>query len=213
MNNREMLGDFTSELEQKLSSFRNVRPFVCEGNPLECEVFILGINPATEMEKDFWSFWSINHGFEKSKWMELYILERSQKPLRSNRKKRNTLSSTRQRIEWISESLKPIKALETNLFIKPTEKANELQNKDKATLIFEFLLDSIKPKLILAHGKEVKKHLERHYKLELIENQINHVKMVGFITQIIPIKHLSRGWSKQKTLDLGKCIKDILKHP
>ena len=34
----------------------DLRPFVCEGSPIECESFLVGINPASEMSVDFWDF-------------------------------------------------------------------------------------------------------------------------------------------------------------
>ena len=66
------------------------------------------------------------------------------------------LSKTRQRIEWLVETIFPIKTLETNLFVKPTETAKELNHEDRESLVFEFLTQTIRPKIIFTHGKEVK---------------------------------------------------------
>jgi hypothetical protein len=38
-----------------------MRPFVCDGSPLECEAFLVGFNPRTLMSKEFWKFWNTEH--------------------------------------------------------------------------------------------------------------------------------------------------------
>jgi hypothetical protein len=40
-----------------------MRPFLCDGNPYDCEAFIVGINPASSVS--FWSFWNDETGFDK----------------------------------------------------------------------------------------------------------------------------------------------------
>ena len=61
--------EFKSELQKLVGTSTTARPFVCEGYPMECDVFIVGINPATAMQSDFWSFWD-NDQFDKRKWFE-----------------------------------------------------------------------------------------------------------------------------------------------
>ena len=55
-----------------------LRPFVCDGSPLDCRVFLVGINPATEMSGNFWDFWDDDSGFNKEKWRERYDEERDE---------------------------------------------------------------------------------------------------------------------------------------
>ena len=74
------------ELFEKLKSYPDPRPFVCDGNPLECNIFIVGINPATEMEVKFEEFWN-KEGFNKQKWLEAYKIERVKAPLKNGKKK------------------------------------------------------------------------------------------------------------------------------
>ena len=198
--------EFEKNLREKLKNYEKPRPLICEGNPLECEVFIVGINAATEMSKDFWSFWSKKNGFNKYEWFQSYILERKMKPLKPNKTKRNKLSPTRQRIEWITESIKPIKVLETNLFVKPTTKANELTSKDKDSSVFEYLLETIKPKIIFIHGNEVIQHFEKLYNIKITKNEIINFNILGTKTKVLAMKHLAIGWSKQKSLELGELL-------
>ena len=48
--------EFKIKLFDKLKSYPDPRPFVCDGNPLDCNIFIVGINPATKMEMNFENF-------------------------------------------------------------------------------------------------------------------------------------------------------------
>jgi hypothetical protein len=180
---------------------------ICDGNPLDCEIFIVGINAATEMKDGFWSFWSKKYGFKKDEWFESYILERKLKPLKPNRTRRNKLSSTRQRIEWIIEAIKPVKTLETNLFVKATPRANELTTEDRDSSVFEYLLKTIKPKIIFIHGNEVIKYFEKLYNIKIEKDKFNDFEILGTEMNILAMNHLSRGWPKQKSIELGELLK------
>ena len=169
-----ILSDFENDLRERLKKYEKPRPLICEGNPLECEIFIVGINAATEMNSDFWSFWSKDNGFKKAEWLESYILERKLKPLKPNKTRRNKLSSTRQRIEWIIESIKPIKTLETNLFVKATPTADELKSEDRESSVFEYILETIKPKILFIHGNEVIEYFEKLYGIKIEKGKIEN---------------------------------------
>ena len=58
---REIVGDPCGDL----------RPFVCDGFPLECEVFLVGYNPASGQLGDFWQYFNEN-GFGKKQWFRDY---------------------------------------------------------------------------------------------------------------------------------------------
>ncbi|MFT7033782.1 MAG: hypothetical protein ACJA2S_002290, partial [Cyclobacteriaceae bacterium] len=146
------------------------------------------------------------------KWLESYILERKLKPLKPNKTRRNKLSNTRQRIEWIVESIKPFKTLETNLFVKATPTANELMSEDRESSVFEFLLETIKPKIIFIHGNEVIEYFENLYNLKITKDKVADFEILGTKTNILAMNHLSRGWSKQKSLELGKLLKSEIKN-
>ena len=184
------LAEFEQNLREKLKSYEKPRPLICEGNPLNCEIFIVGINAATVMNKDFWSFWSKENGYNKAEWFESYILERKTKPLKPNKTRRNKLSSTRQRIEWIIESANPIKTLETNLFVKATPTANELTNEDKESSVFEFLLDTIKPKIIFIHGNEAIEYFQNLYGINIVKDKVEQFEILGIKTNLSSFKRL-----------------------
>lgn len=204
--------DFYEELSTRLNKNNSDRPFVCDGNPLECSIFIVGFNPATEMTATFREFWNVESGFDKKTWLDAYIQERESKPFKPGKSRRNKLSNTRQRIEWILNSISEIKCLETNLYMTPTVEAKELTRSQKDASIFNFLLETVKPKSILVHGVEAKKHLEsltddkKTLKLEVF----SEVMINGHKVSIYPITHLSRGWSKQKCFSLGTTLSQYI---
>lgn len=75
-----MLQSFKSGLEAIVGRPTTLRPFVCDGSPLDCRVFIVGFNPATDSEVDFWTFWSSDRGFNKALWYQNYLKERRERP-------------------------------------------------------------------------------------------------------------------------------------
>jgi len=202
-----IIKNFGINLKDLLKAYDKPRPFVCDGNPIECKVFIVGINAATKMKNDFWMFWSDNYGFKKKEWLEAYIIERSLEKMKPGKTRRNKLSNTRRVIECLVKTISPIKTIETNLFVKPTKTSKELNFEERESLIFEYLVQTIKPKVIFIHGNEVKEYLEKLYKIKIIKDNVNIIELLGIKTIIISMNHLSRGWSKQKTIDTGELIK------
>ena len=83
----EALVDFSREMVSLIDKPTDLRPFVCNGSPLECGAFIVGINPASEMSGDFWDFWSDSCGFDKPAWFNKYKIERMNRPLKRGKKK------------------------------------------------------------------------------------------------------------------------------
>jgi hypothetical protein len=63
--------NFKEQLEGLMQTDSSLRPFVCDGFPMECKIFIVGINPATKMETSFGDYYG-ETGFNKSKWLKDY---------------------------------------------------------------------------------------------------------------------------------------------
>lgn len=185
------------------------RPFVCDGNPLHCELFIVGFNAATRMQVDFWNFWSVGNGFDKQSWFDAYCLERASRPLKKGKLRRNRVSSTRQRIEWIVSAASPVSCLETNLYAKATPEAKDLGKKDRDSSIFEFLLQQIKPKVVFLHGKDARKHISEMAGQEIDQGVVTDAEVFGSHIKVLAMPHLSRGWSKQKSSDVGRQLKTL----
>ena len=53
---------------------KDARPFLCEGSPLDCEVFLVGLNPRTTTP--FWLYWDVSYGCKKQEWRKAYLTER-----------------------------------------------------------------------------------------------------------------------------------------
>jgi hypothetical protein len=142
------------------------------------------------MENDFWQFWNSNSGFDKDFWFESYKIERAARPLRPGRQRRNTVSTTRRVIEWVVAAASPVRCLETNLYSTPSETAGELSNQQRCSDVFQFLLSTVRPRVILAHGKDACRHLQT----------------ADTDARVIEASHLSRGWSRIQAQELGHKI-------
>jgi hypothetical protein len=153
------LKSFEEELTALIGNPTDLRPFVCDGSPLQCQAFLVGINPATSMSVNFWQFWRPGYGFDKQAWFEAYKIDRKSRPLKPGKKRRNAISNTRRVIELILEEAHPIRCLETNIYSAPTEQAADLASAQRVTAPFDFLLEKIKPGVIVAHGDDAAQHL------------------------------------------------------
>ncbi len=143
------LREFRSQLDKLLPSPIS-RPCVCDGSPLECRIFIVGTNSARKVEKPFLSLWSDSRGFKKA---EL---------IRELEKLPGGLTITRKRIEIIADAVGQQVTLDTNIYLKSTRTEEELQEEDKNTDVIEYLLRTIRPKVVLAHGDKAKKFFGKH---------------------------------------------------
>jgi hypothetical protein len=177
------LSDFEEALAAIIGKPTELRPFVCDGSPLACSVFLVGYNPATAMRSGFWDFWT-DQGFKRDAWLDAYARERALMPLKPGMKSRPTVSPSRRVIEWIIEGA-GIPVLETNLYARPSADMKSLKERDLAP--FRFLLDTIRPRVIVAHGKPA------HEALEALSPR----------AEVLAVPHFSRGWSKKRALDLG----------
>ena len=152
--------EFKKELEKIVGVSTHLRPFVCDGYPLKSEVFIVGINPATQMTSNFWDFWE-DGKFIKSKWMEQYLLERE--------KKHHKISPTRRKIDYlVNEIFTDYKCLETNAYSTPTVNLNALETEQRNTDILSFLIHNIRPKAIFVHGTDPAEFIKKELGLKFI---------------------------------------------
>ena len=185
------LDRFEQDLAALIGEPTDLRPFVCDGSPLHHRAFIVGFNPATEMAADFWSFWRHGFGFDKSAWLAAYLKERRERPLKPGKSRRAAMSNTRRVLEWVLQEAEPVRCLETNIYAAPTEQAAGLAPARRLTAPFDFLLDAIRPDLIVVHGKEAAMHMGNR----------------GVATPVIAVPHFSRGWSQSAARELGRQIR------
>ncbi len=120
--------------------YRSHRPFVSKGSPLDCRVFIVGFNPARS-NVGFGEFWDDNYGFRYDLWHSAYLANNG-----------NRLSPTRQRLERVVQAANSVHILETNLYSFPTPRASDLRMPNRQSDCLSFLVETLKPKLIITHG-------------------------------------------------------------
>ncbi|MFM9433531.1 hypothetical protein ACFDR9_000572 [Janthinobacterium sp. CG_23.3] len=190
----QAISKFEYELAALIGAPTDLRPFVCDGSPLTCDVFIVGFNPATTMSADFWQFWRPGVGFDKVAWFEAYKKDRQLKPLKPGKTRRNAVSPSRRVIEMILKGASPCRCLETNIYSASTEQATDLATQQRITAPFAFLLAKIKPRVIVAHGIEA----------------VEHIRKMNVGAKVFQVSHFSRGWSHQEARALGVKIKNEL---
>ncbi|ESZ56005.1 hypothetical protein X727_33020 [Mesorhizobium sp. L103C119B0] len=147
------LDEFERELVALIGRPTDLRPFVCEGSPLTCDVFLVGFNPATDMRTDFWEFWRPGYGYDKVAWFKRYLEERAAKPLKPGKTLRQKVSATRRHMECFVEGAAGVRVLETNIYAKASDDMKSLDLASREIAPFRFLLKTIKPKVIVVHGK------------------------------------------------------------
>jgi hypothetical protein len=118
------------------------RPFVCDGSPLNTLAFVVGLNPATLLSRNFWDFWDDSLGFNRASFDEEYGMLRP------------TKTGNRPRIEAVSQAFPKGACLETNIYASPTKRAPMLRPDQKRTAGFEFLFQTIQPRALFIHGAE-----------------------------------------------------------
>jgi hypothetical protein len=198
------LRDFKSRLQGLVGDADVERPFVCDGDPYACTAFLVGLSPASAVP--FWQFWNDDTGFDKAAWFDCYRAHRKEEPLKERRIRRQPVSATRQRIEWIVEAAQPIRVLETNLYARPTQQASDLAWEDRTSDPFVFMLREIAPRVLLFHGKEVCNAFEARYRHPLNDTFTTMV-VEGRTMKVAGVRHLSRDISSIGAEALGGALK------
>jgi hypothetical protein len=137
------LDKFGVSLMEKTS---HSHPFVCSDSPFDTLVAIVGINPARHTGKSFITYWDKRVGFNRMKLVQdLLDLE-------------GKLTPTRKRIETIAAAIAQRAGrditLDTNIYSPASPRARGLTDEEKGTEVFEFLMCTIRPPVVLAHGDE-----------------------------------------------------------
>jgi hypothetical protein len=140
------LSEFADRLAAVIGRPSNLRPFICEGSPFKAEVFIVGYNPATRLEGDWWKYWDPDYGYRKSDWLAEYSAQRGK------------LSKTRAKIEDILAGLKGYAVLEANIEARPSTRKTEYRQ--PLTAPFDLLMSVCQPRVIIAHGVDAVRHLQ-----------------------------------------------------
>jgi hypothetical protein len=139
--------NFETQLAAIIGRPSTQRPFVCEGKPSSCRVWVVGYNAATS-GGDWWRYWSTVDGFNLTAWRKDYDAERAARGKRA--------SATRLRIDRIAAALPGV--LETNIFATPSTAMVNMP--PSTTDAFDLLLETFSPSVIIAHGVPAAKPLQ-----------------------------------------------------
>lgn len=194
------LEQFQNELASIIGKPSDHRPFVCDGNPLDCAIMIVGSNAATKLQKGFWEYWMPTYGFDKTLWLSNYIEERR------NRDEHFEISPTRRRIEWICQSAQPARCVETNLYSIASKRTAELKSQDKGTKVLALLIEKVNPRVIFVHGKEATAYFEGLCRRKFIAGQPERCLISSVNMIIISGSHLFN-WSEAKARQLGEQVR------
>jgi uracil-DNA glycosylase len=168
---------------------KDARPFLCEGSPLKCELFIVGLNP--QSRTSFWESWDASYGFDLKNWVE--------KDSKIPRRK------TRDYLDIIRKELHGIKFLETNIYTVCSNRFRDLPKEDRRSDVLRFLLESIRPRWLFVHGHRAVKHLAKESGMfTLALNKWNSVP--GIKPSVYAHRHLSYQLSKQDCRQLGRML-------
>ena len=166
-------------------------PFLCNGSPFNCDIFLVGINPATETP--FWDCWSLENGCNKVEWLKL------------REKMYGRPGPTRRRIQCIFSGASPARVLETNIFHRASKRESHLSKADRRPVVFDFLLKALQPRVIFVYGRSAIKHLEERTKTSLKHGEFIRTRCGDVESHVIAGYHLSYyQWSDSKATELGR---------
>ena len=196
---------FDKRIKELTGEHELARPFLCEGLPFGCEVFLVGINPGTDTA--FWKHWNTESGCNKRGWLADYLV------------KHGVYGPTRKRIEILFSDLKPVRCLETNIFPYPSKRESSLAPTHRDTRVFDFLLEAARPRVVFVHGKSAIEHLAKLtgsqltplVKSELPRGQFLSVECRGVTFDVIAGDHLVYQWSDAQVHALANAIKHRLR--
>jgi hypothetical protein len=148
------------------------RPLVCDGLPDASEVIVIGENPATELEANWWSYWDPTQGFHYDKFISDYKMER-----RASRKS-TEISATRSRLARIRGH--GIRAIETNIYSneRPDGAGPGISN---IAVINTLIADMVGLLAIVAHGNKAQqalKHIQIPTDIAVFETR--HFSRIGY---------------------------------
>ena len=132
------------------------RPFVCDGYPTESQVLIIGMNPATPLNMDWWDWWNSERGFDYDLFMSRYINTR-------RRTRKSLLGTTRRRFIRITDTLQSkfrlnLKSIETNVYRREARSEEQLRQYNERDRypnddVLHLLISGLQPpRVVIPHG-------------------------------------------------------------
>jgi uracil-DNA glycosylase len=205
------LRKFRSHLSEKMPD-KSIRLFVCNGSPFDCRVVLVGINPAFSGFKktcSFWNFWRDESGFDIQKWLNSFKKLRLKKGKSELTKTRNLIEHFRKKLEE-----KGIPLMDTNIYMKETSRSNQLKKSEKDTNTFWYLIKTIKPRIIILHGKKPIEHFEEKTGEKLLKHRNTdtpvNINVLDRPTKVFAYHHMSYQMSKDRLNKISDVIANNL---
>jgi len=211
--------NFIDGLEQKIQETcrasgrlpSELRPFICDGNPLDCGVFTVGTNPASEVSWE--SFWNKKIcSFDKTRWFETYKSEKLARGRKEGKLRPREVSPTRKRIGLVVNELLPHKCFETNIYSYPTKSESDLMLRDRVTFIFDYLLNSIRPKVLHLEGDVAIGYFENTFGINIKKETLIKSNLGFGPVCIYATSHFNsreKGLTDEKIITWGQIMKSI----
>lgn len=133
-----MINAFEEDLKAVIGYPTTLRPFVCSGSPLDCTVFLVGLNPATSLKAGFWDFWVPGFGFNRDAWFKTYVSERIAAGPKPGKTRVQKVSPTRRLINQVIDGAGGVSILETNIYATERPVYSDLRPDEKETAAFDF---------------------------------------------------------------------------
>lgn len=203
------LTQFRKQLVAKIEEVgladRQIRPFVCTGSPLDCEIMMVGFNPSRDMGLATFDerIWSDKTGFDREQFVEYYDYVGYQQG--ESKWRRNHMFQ-----QNLIDELPDYPVLETYLYSAINSRKSALSNEYRTTAIFDWLVKVIKPKLIVTQNSDVIKYFERVTDTLLRRNEFNVAIYQGQPCVILPISHLSKKWTYSEVATLREAVLILL---
>lgn len=196
------LVEFKEKLQELIPT--NQRPFICDGSPFDCKIFIVGINPATQTDP-IWEFWNDKSGLDFKGWFDNY------KQCRLNKNQR-AISPSRRNINLISDYLREnnMLVLETNIYNVSTKREKEIESQYKKSTAFEFLFKTVQPKVLLVHGKTPQKVILKMLNTDYSDSESNY-ELFGMPVRLFFTQHMSYQYSKERAIETANAIMKLIK--
>lgn len=165
------------------------RPFICSGTPVGCAVAEIGINPGTPTP--FWPHWSIARGFDKDGWLTDYLTRHGK------------FGPTRRNIDLFSRSLYPIRCIELNLYDRFSPRAADLPLELRRTDLLDYMLEAVRPRLILVHGDAPAEYLCQLFGTQLVKDRFTPVRYRDLSLDVFQARSHFMKTSKDYVRDLA----------
>lgn len=132
------MNTFSLELRALIATAPDMRPFLCTGNPLTCNVAVVGINPAATTP--FWPFWTDDKGMDRAAWIDAYQALHS-----------GHLSRSRAALERFVPQVSA-RVIELNAHAKQSKRLADLRGEHRTTEVLAFMLGVVQPAIVLCAG-------------------------------------------------------------